>query len=183
MSDFVDLNWPIGQDNMGGLVGDLFWIATPDVDEAQLPTMDADGVSLTGNIVPKATKHFIKIYHTKGTGKIDDTGVGERDGKSSENTCEFFFPGAVKTVEAFKRKVKNTPGVLIGRDTENNLRVLGICELGGVVSLDLPCYLEANTGTSGAASADRRGTTFTFKAEAPHSPLFYSGTIPLEPAL
>lgn len=178
---FVDLKWNQGVDNMGGLVGDVFFCPTEDI--ATLPALATDKISLTGNIVCKTGKKFIQIYHTKGTGKLDDTSVGERDGKSRENMLEFFFPGAKKEVEAFKHQVQNTPGVVICKDTENNLRVLGICVLGGNVGLDLPAYMESSSGTTGAASADRRGSTFQFKSESPHPPLFYGGDIPLTDAV
>jgi len=182
---FVDLKWPQGKDNMGGLIGDLYYCPVDDIDEASLPTLDADGITLTGNFVCKSTKKFIQIYHTRGTGKLDDNSVGERDGMSRENICEFFFPGSEKEVEAFKRAAQNTPGVVICKDVDGNFRVLGAVALGdpAVVSLAMPAYMQSASGTTGAASADRRGTTFQFKSEAPHAALFYDGTIPLTEAV
>ncbi len=181
MPPFQDLKWTQGSDNMGGLVGGIFYCPVEDIDATQLPTIAADGVTLVGAFVPVATKGFIEIYHTKGTGKIDDSTVGERDGRSAENMMEFFFPGSKKEVEAFKRLARNTPCVVIGKDTDGNLRVVGVAVIGNNVVLDLPAYLEAANGTTGAQTADRRGTTFQFKAESPDAPLFYDDAIPLLP--
>lgn len=187
MPPFSDLLWPQGKDNMGGLLGELYYIPTEDLDESQLPTLDVDGVTLTGDFVPKTDKKFFRIYCTRGTGVLQDNSVGERDGKSHENLVDFFIPGAVKNVESFKRRVQNTPCVIVCSDTDGNFRVLGVAALGDEgsesVSLAMPAYLESKTGTTGAAGTDRRGSTFQFKSEAPHPPLFYDGTIPLTPAV
>jgi hypothetical protein len=172
-SEFSDLIWAQGSDNMGGLRGKIFYCPTEDI--LSEPTIATDKITYTGNYVCKTGKNFVSIYHTLGTGKIDDGTVGERDGKSVENTLEFFFPGGKKEVAAFKRRAQNTPCIVIAKDSDNNYRVIG--------SLDLPAYLESGSGTTGAASADRRGTTFQFKAEAAHPPMFYEGTVPLTPAV
>lgn len=183
---FTDLLWTQGKDNMGGLLGKAYYCPVEDL-TTPLPTLAADGVSLTGDFVCKSTKRFYEIYCTRGTGKLDDNAVGERDGKSREIMVDLFIPGAVKEVEAFKRKIQNTPVVVIVSDTDGNYRVLGVVALGAegaeVVSLAMPAYLESAAGTTGAAGTDRRGTTFQFKAEAPHAALFYGGTIPLTPAI
>ncbi len=180
---FEDLLWTQGKENMGGLLGDIFFIPIEDVDPAALPTLDVDGISLTGEIAPLSTKEFFQIYHTKGTGKIDDNTGGERDGKSFENLLEFFFPGQEKSVENFKKMVANTPGLWIAKDPQGNYRALGISAIGGVVTLDRPAYCESIASGTGAASTDKSGSTFQVKSEAPHPPLFYSGTIPTDPVV
>lgn len=186
MPPFTDLLWPQGKDNMGGLLGKLYYSPVEDIDAANLPTLDTDGVTLTGDFACKTGKRFYEVYCTRGTGQLQDETVGERDGKSQENMVDFFIPGSLKDVEAFKRRVQNTPVVVICSDTDGNFRVIGVVALGAEgseeVSLDMPAYLETKTGTTGAAGTDRRGTSFQFKAEAPHSALFYDGTIPLTEA-
>lgn len=171
-SEFSDLVWAQGSDNMGGLRGKIFYCPIEDI--LTWPTIATDKISYTGNFICKTGKNFVTIYHTLGTGKIDETTVGERDGKSIENLIEFFFPGGKKEVAAFKRKAQNTPAVVIGKDSDGNYRVIG--------TEDLPAYLESASGTTGAASADRRGSTFQWKAESVAPPMFYEGTIPLTPA-
>lgn len=175
-----DLLWAAGKPNMGGLVGDVYAVPVDDIDDTQLPTLDADGVSLTGNFVLKADKKFARIYHTRGTGKLDENTVGDRDGKSFENMAEFFFPGMEKTVAKWKKDYVNTPMLVIVKETSGGMRVIGITVLeDDSLSLALPAYIESIAGTTGAAAADRRGSTFQVKAEAPHPPLYYSGTIDL----
>lgn len=179
---FEDILWTQGSDNMGGLVGDLYFVPIEDIDFTTPPTLNADGVTITGNIVLKASKQWFKIYHTVGTGKIEDKIVGERDGKSFENMCEFKFPGDTKDLVAFKRQIKNTPIALLGRDAQGAYRVMGISIVkatGGsdVLVLDYPAYIEQADGTTGAQSADAKGHTFQVKCAANHPPLFYEGTI------
>jgi hypothetical protein len=179
----TDLNWNVGHENMGGTAGKMFFLPIEDVDEAaSTVAVDPDGVTLTGDIVPKSAKKFIEIYHTRGTGELRDELVGERDGKSYENMVEFFFPGSKKEISAFKKAVANTPGILICQDTNGNQRIIGVAILNGTaISYGFPAYLESAPSTSGKASSDRKGTTFTFKAEAPHDALFYEGVVTLTP--
>lgn len=179
-----DLKWEQGRQNMGGLIGEVFFVPIDDVDtsDENLPTLDADGVTVTGDIVLKAAKKWISIYHTSGTGKIDSNSVGERDGKSFENILEFNFPGSKKEVVAHNKQVLNTPGLYIGQDTDGNMRIIGLTVINGVLSYKLPVYTESIASTTGAARADKRGTTYQAKAEAPHEALFYEGAIDLDEA-
>jgi len=182
---FEDILWTQGQDNMGGLVGDLYFVPIEDIDFTTPPTLDADGVTISGAITLKALKKWFRIYHTRGTGKIDDNVVGERDGRSFENLCEFKFPGDTKEVIAFKRQVLNTPIALIGRDPQGNYRILGITVIKNQstsldeLTLDFPAYIESAPGTTGLGS-DAKGHTFQVKCEAISPPLFYEGTIDLD---
>lgn len=180
---FEDLAWPAGQQNMGGLVSDVHFVPLDDVDMSAAPALDADGVTITAAITLKALKKWISIYHTRGTGKIDSNSVGERDGKSFENILEFNFPGGEKKVVAHNKQVLNTPGLYIGKDTDGNYRILGLAVIDGVVTFDMPAYTENITSTTGAASADKRGTTYQAKSEAPHEALFYEGAIDLNDTL
>ena len=182
---FQDILWTQGSDNMGGLVGDLYYAPTEDIDFTTPPTLDADGVTVSGDITMKTGKFFNRIYHTRGTGKIDSTVVGERDGRSFENICEFKFPGETPEVVAFERQVLNTPLVVIGKDAQGRQRLLGINVIkdtagtSDVLTLDFPAYLESLNATTGAAGSDAKGHTFQFKTEALSTPLFYTGAIPL----
>lgn len=180
---FEDVLWAQGKDNMGGLVGNVFFCPTEDIDWTTPLTLSLDGATITGTLATKSGKKFYQVYHTRETGKIDDNVIGERDGKAYENMLEFFHPGNTPQMQNFKRLVKNTPGVWIAKDTDGKFRVLGIVALGDVgsevVSLDMPAYVDTAPGTTGAAVGDRRGTTMTVKSESPHPPLFYDGDIPL----
>lgn len=183
----ADLGWTQGSQNMGGIIGDIYYCPMEDIDETQLPQASAAGkLDTIESFVCKSTKKFIRIYHTAETGKIDDTTVGDRDGKSKENMLEFFFPGSKQEVAEFERFALNTPCVVIAKDTNGNFRALGIGsfdEATDVFLSDIPAYLESSTGSTGAARADRRGKTFQFKHSANHEPIYYKGTIPLTPAV
>jgi hypothetical protein len=180
---FNDLLWPQGQDNMGGLVGNIFFIPVDDVES--WPALSAVGSLLmaTGNIVPKAGKRFYQIYHTPETGKIDYNTVGETDAKSKENLLEFLFPGDDRELAETERLLQNTVGLYICRDTKGYLRVLGLTNLNPEATtlvLDSPAFLVTSNGMTGQARADRRGTTFVVKHSASHRPVFYEGIIQLE---
>lgn len=173
-----DLGWAAGQANMGGLVGNVYAVAIDDVDPALTGlSMNADGVTVEGNIALLTDKKFGIIYHTPDTGKLEDPTVGEKDGKSFENMVEIFHPGQSKAKAKFKADYVNTPLLVIVKDTDGNQRILGLSLVGGSLSLDLPAHIESIAGTSGAARADRRGDTFQIKSNSAHPPLFYSGTI------
>jgi len=181
---FKDILWTQGQDNMSGLVGDLYWIPIEDIDFSTPPVLNADGVTITGDILLLANKQWFRIYHTRGTGKIEDKLVGEADGKSFENLCEFKFPGDTTELVSFKRQVKNTPLAVIGRDAQGHQRILGISiiQVDGddVLTLDAPAYIEQADGTTGSKGSDAKGHTFQVKNSANHPPLFYEGVITLE---
>jgi hypothetical protein len=179
----ADLKWQQGQQNMGGLVGDIYYCPLEDIDT--FPALSAAGkldTAAASNFVCKTTKKFISIYHTSDTGKLDDATVGERDGRSKENLLEFFFLGDDQEVAEFERFALNTPCVVICKDTRGRFRLLGgivLNDAGTEITGDIPAYLEASNGVSGAARTERKGKTFQFKHSAPHAPIFYKGTIPL----
>lgn len=185
---FEDILWAQGNDNMSGLVGDLYFVPLEDVDTSTIPTLDTDGVTVTSAVVLKTNKKWFKIYHTRGTGKIDDNTVGERDGRSFENIYEFKFPADTKELVAFKRQIKNTPMLVLGKDAQGNFRILGLnvtkdpATGNDVLTFDFPAYIESAAGTTGAASGDAKGHTFQVKAEGNASPLFYESTIDLDDA-
>jgi len=180
---FEDILWTQGEDNMAGLVDDLYFVPIDDIDFTTPPTLDVDGVTIANDITLLATKKWFRIYHTRGTGKLDDNVVGERDGKSFENMVEFKFPGDTKELVAFKRQVLNTPLAVVCKDTQGNYRILGVSLIKDpatgtdVTTLQFPAYIEQASGTTGAKGSDARGHTFQIKSEAVCPPLFYEGTI------
>lgn len=180
-----DVQWAQGADNMGGLIGDIFFVPMADVDKTAVPAIGADLV-ITGDITLLTNKKFYAIYQTRGTSKIDDSTVGERDGRSKEVMFEFLFPGDTKEIIQFARAVQNTPGILIVKDPQGKMRILGVSVIDSsgtdVVTFDLPAYLESDTGTSGAKGGDAKGHTMIFKAESLTKALIYEGTIDVDDA-
>lgn len=185
---FEDILWTQGQDNMGGLVDDLYYVPIDDIDLTVPLTLEADGVTIDDDIVLKATKKWFRIYHTRGTGKLDDSLVGERDGKSFENMVEFKFPGDTAALVKFKRQVANTPLAVICKDAQGNYRLLGVtlqkdpATAADAVTIKFPAYIEQASGTTGAKGSDAKGHTFQIKAEAVCPPLFYTGEIDVSAA-
>jgi hypothetical protein len=175
---------PQGSQNMGGIIGDIYYCPIEDI--LTFPDASAAGkLDTTDDFICKTGKKFIPIYHTAETGKVDDSTVGERDGKSKENLLEFFHPGSKQAVAEFERFALNTPCVVICKDTNGNYRALGIGSFDDTTVIftgDIPAYLESSSGTTGTARADRRGKTFQFKHAANHEPIYYKGAIPLTPA-
>jgi hypothetical protein len=177
---FEDVLWPQGQDNMSGLIGPIYWVPSEDVDLTTPPTLAADGVTVSGDIALAANKKFFTIYQTRGTAKLDNNMVGERDGKSFENMVEFKYPGDTASLISFMNQAKNTPMVVIVRDAQGQHRLLGLSLVGGAISKDLEAYFESVAGTTGAAASDAKGHTIGVKAEANHPALIYTGTIDLD---
>jgi hypothetical protein len=181
----ADLTWLQGKQNMGGLIDAIYLIPKDDVDDTTLPTVLAGKLTATGNIVPKATKAFMKIDFTPGTGKIDKNSVGELRGMSVENVLEFHMSGDDVAQSEFKRAFLNSPVVAVAVDSDGVMRVLGLSVLtptATATSLKHMAHCVQANGTTGAAAADRRGTTYQVRMNAPHDPLIYGGTVPLEAA-
>lgn len=183
----ADLKWGSGKQNMGGLLSKAFYCPIDDLDLALLPDLSAVGkLDVTEPIVCKVGKNFVEVYSTPMKNKLDDSTVGEIDGKSKENLYEFFFPGDEEAIAEFERFALNTPCAWVVPDTRGRNRLLGLVNLDPEttsLSADIQAYLEGSNGTSGAARADLKGKTFQFKHSAPHAPLFYKGIVPLTPTI
>lgn len=178
-----DITWETGRQNMGGLKDSIYVAPADDVDLTTPPALDTDGKTITGDITLKSTKKFHKLYFTKGTGKLDFGSVGERDGKSFENMAEFNVPGTDAANLAVMDALLNGAFIAIVKDG-TSLKVMGLSkDEDGNLSVDFPVYSETFTGTTGAAAADKRGTTIVLKSEAPHTPLVYTGAIDLDDAV
>lgn len=183
----TDLNWTQGQQNLGGLVGNIYYAPVEDI--LTFPVLTAAGsleTAAASNFTMKTGKEFIQIYHTPETGKIDDNVIGEIDGKGFENFLDFFFPGSKLEVRNFSRFALNTPCVVIAKNTNGQFELIGVVNLDDTTTTltgDIPAYLQQANGTTGAARADRRGRSFQFRQPGcPHPPVIYKGTIPLTPA-
>lgn len=180
---FTDHIWEEGSENMGGAIGNLFWIPGSAADISALTC--ADGVTLAGNITPVDTQKAIEIYATENSIELMDTQQGEIDGESTLNTLNFFTPGSKKELAALKRKLTVVPGIWFIRDSDYNWRVLGLAAIQDpdnigqyFVTKDIQARVTAKEGTHGTRGDARKGTTFTVTYTAPHESLFYAGVIP-----
>ena len=178
----ADLKRTVGQNNMGGLLSKAYWVAVDDIDFTTPLVLSAvNKLDFAGPIVLKAAKKFIELYSTPAKNKLDDASVGEVDGMSKENSYEFFHPGNAKEVAEWEAYALNTPCVIIIPETNGVKRVLGLMAPDFInsteINTDLNAHLMTASGSSGAARADLKGKTFKFIHNAPHAPLYYTGTI------
>lgn len=186
MPSFTDLIWKEGDENLGGMIGNVYFIPKSILDTSGL-TVDADGISLTGNIAVKdaATQEAVEIYATEDTVQLTDTQGGSVDGENTTQTLIFFHPGGKKEQASLKRKLTVTPGIWIAKDSEGNWRVVGLAALQDPsvpgsykVSTDIQARVTAKEGTQGTRADTRKGTTYTVTYICTHEALFYNGDIP-----
>lgn len=180
---FTDHAWEEGSENIGGALGSLYWIPGSAADISGLTC--TDGVTILGNIVAEAAQDAIKIYATENTINVSDAQAGEIDGEITSNTLVFFTPGSKKTLAALKRKITVVPGIWVFRDSDYNLRVIGLTAIQSPITVgtyfvtkDIQARVTAKEGTHGTRGDARKGTSFTVTYMAPHEALFMAGTIP-----
>jgi len=182
---FTDLLWEEGSENMGGLIGDVYFMPASAADISGVTC--TNGISLIGNIVPvdPADQQAVKIYATEGTIQLTDVQQGEIDGESVLCTLMFFFPGSTAQSAALKRKLKTGRGIWFAKDTNGVMRVLGLTAiqipnaLGTyTVNKDIVARMTAVEGTHGTRGDERKGTMFTITYTSVHEPLFYPGVLP-----
>lgn len=180
--DLVDFNKSCGANPSGtGLeilfakISDFETIAVP----TDTPSAHADLVTISANHVFKTGKGFAKLKITDETGEVQSNAVGEKDGRSFEHMVNGFVPNNDKTNAGLLSKMASCDWLfLVPEMGENNqvvYRQIGSRFRGAFNA-------EANNYTTGVASADRRGTSFTFKAtgQPTHAP-YYEGEITLLP--
>lgn len=190
MPPFADISWNDGRDNMPGLVGDIYFIPTSEID-IDACTIEDDGVTITGNIALKAGGRINRIYAIDRSGSVTDENQGDIDGSYSLNTLTWAIPGSTKETAEFKRLVRNTRGVYFYKDSDFNLRIVGLWAAKNpkwtgpadavndqyVLSVEKPAYT-APSGKSGQSGGDRKDNIITVTCDAPHEPLFYDGVLP-----
>ena len=166
--------WTKGQYNPGG-INDIYYglpeeIATfPAAADPSTATTFSSLVELADPIVMKTGKRFWPLYATLETGELKATIVGNRDGKGYENSADFSFPGSQSDFEGFKAWMANRDIILIVREKNGVLRVLG--------DLEDPAFLDTDASTSGKKIADSRASVLTFKANNSTSAKIYMSTI------
>lgn len=180
---FTDHVWEEGSENIGGALGSLYWMPGSAADISGLTC--TDGVTILGNIEALGVQDAIKIYATENSINVNDSQAGEIDGEITSNTLEFFTPGSKKTLAALKRKITVVPGIWVFRDSDYNLRVIGLTAIQDPVAVgsyfvtkDIQARVTSKEGTHGTRGDTRKGTTFTITYMAPHEALFMAGTIP-----
>lgn len=167
---FAALDWPVGQNNMGGYKAKLLFIPANCVASVPgFPAAPADNselVTVTGAFVFKqgaSPSKPIYLYSTDGMVGFNAEPQGEKDGISFVQTLTFFFPGNLPEMHAFNALVKNTPGYYVIEDTDGRQQIIG---LEGLPASSSPSF------AGGQARSDRRGTTYTVNADSNYSAVF-----------
>lgn len=181
--------WAEGKENLGGLLGNLFFIPKSALDLSAL-TVDADGVTIVGDIAVQdaLTQGAVEIYATEDTIQLTDTQGGSIDGETTTVTLIWVFPGSTKESASLKRQLTVTDGIYLAKDTEGNWRIVGLTLIEDPatpgtfsVNSDIQARVTAKEGTHGNRADNRKGTTFTVTYVSLHEAPFYSGAIPALP--
>lgn len=181
---FEDLSFNHAE-NMGGTLAELLLMDVEDLDLTALPDLAAAGDMKIATLAPKAGKGFAKLYVTEQTGTNTNDEQGERDGMSKINRFAFFHPGNKEEVAKFERKAMNRKLVALVKETDGVYRAYGpaVLDAEDTKITILPVVMMEHKYTSGAARADRRGTSFVIEFHAPHRPLIFTGEPVLIPTI
>ena len=179
-----DLLFTQGQDNLAGLIGELY--VAPAEDVTTIPALTAAASLVTaGDIVLAAGKKFSRVYFTDETGKVEIKNVGERDGKGRETMLTVRHPALGIELENFIRQAQNTPVILIYKLARNGKKyVMGISQFditSTALSKDIPAYFETGDTASGEKRPDQNGALLGWKFTSNHGPIEYGGAIDLTP--
>jgi hypothetical protein len=181
-----DLLFTQGQDNLAGLVGEMYICPTEDIQTPPVLTAATSLKTSATAIACKTGKKFNRVYFTDETAKVESKPVGERDGKGSETMINGRFPAIGLELADFKRQAQNTPVVIIYRLARNGkLYLLGVTQLdiaATALSLSIPAYFESGDSSTGEKRSDQNGALLGWKFTCAHDPIEYAGTVPLTPA-
>lgn len=166
--------WPQGRLNQAGTT--VFYYAFtediltfPTTADPETATDFESIVEMTAAIVMKTAKQFFQMYCTLEEGEVKSNMVGARDSKCFENIAEISFPGNTAEFEGFKAAIANRQIVIIVKEKNGILRVIG--------SVEDPCYVETAEYTSGKKASDGRKTVMTFKDTKGTPPPIYTQAI------
>jgi len=174
MPNFEALLWEVGNNNDGGLSQTHYyalpsWFTNfPEVPSPNAAANITDLVTISENFVFHTDKFWLPVYCTLEKGKIESKQVGERDGKSYENTVNLFFPGSKVEGMGWMEQMKNTNFVMLIRELEGQVRVIG--------SKRLPAEILENSHSTGEKIADLKGFTYSVKSIGRIAPV-YTGEI------
>ena len=169
---FAPLEWPTGQNNMGGFKPKLLFVpfdsltSFPQVPKPSEATDNEAMVTAVGSFVFKedaTVKKPIYLYSTDGQVGYTAVTQGETDGISYRQTLTWRFPGNLPQMHAFNALVKNTPGIFVFEDSDGRQMIMGA---EGLPVATAPSF------NGGQARADARGTTYTATADSNYTAIF-----------
>lgn len=157
--------------NPGGLT-DLFVIRRRDI--VTFPAPGADGVTISTAIVPKDGAGFVAWGFASDTGEVNHKSGGDAGNQSITHELNTYVPRGSAETDAVVAKALNGDFVIIGRDSNGNLRIAGDKNRGVKFDYD---YKSGKKGT------DKNGADFKFAGEGfTHPPFYYTAAIPMKAA-
>ena len=177
-----DLLFTQGNDNLAGLIGELYVCPVEDV--ASVPALTAAASLVTaGDITLDSGKKFSRVYFTDETGKVEVKSVGERDGKGRETMLTVRYPKLGIDLENFIRQAQNTPVIVIFKMANTGKKYLmGVSQFditSTTLVTDIPAYFETGDSSSGEKRPDQNGALLGWKFTSNHGPIEYNGAIDL----
>ena len=154
--------------NPGGLT-DLHVIRRRDIET--FPEPGADKVTVSTAIVPKTGCGFAKWEFAQDSGEVNHKSGGDAGNQSITHEVNVYVPRGSASTDAVIQAALNGDFVIIGRDSNGNLRVCGDLRRGVKFEHDYK---------SGKKGGDKNGTDFKFSGEGfTHVPYYYTAAIPL----
>ncbi len=148
----VDIAKPGDNKGVGGDKKDK--IVLIDVDDvATMPSRDANGIVITGNIVMNSGAYMVKLYGTQNTIKAGADSEGDPDAKGITQTVEFEHPGDSQEIREFRANWMN----------KNVMIVIERCSTSKKNLYGTPCAPLQMVFKS-EDDKDKNKTTFTFKS-------------------
>ena len=165
LAEIVEDNCP----NPGGLT-DLHVIRRREIET--FPEPGADGVTISTALVPKTGCGFVPWHFANDTGEINHKSSGDAGNQSIGHDVAVYVPRGSATTDAVIQSALNGDFVVIGRDSNGNLRIAGDKRRGVKFEHDYK---------SGKKGNDKNGTDFKFSGEGfTHVPFYYTAAIPLK---
>lgn len=164
IAEIVEDNCP----NPGGLT-DIHVIRRRELET--FPEPDADKVTISTALVPKLGCGFVPWAFAADTGEINHKSSGDAGNQSIAHDLAVYVPRGSAATDAVIQSALNGDFVVIGRDSNGNLRVAGDKRRGVKFEHDYK---------SGKKGNDKNGTDFKFSGEGfTHVPYYYKAAIPL----
>ncbi len=168
----VDIAKPGDNKGVGGDKKDKVIIFDWD-DVASMPSRDANGIVVTGNIVMNPGAYMVKLYATQSTIKAGADSEGDPDAKGITQSVEFEHPGDSQAIREFRANWMNKNiGIVVERCSSGQKNLYGT-----------PCS-PLQMVFKGEDDKDKNKTTFTFKSTQKGPDIAdYQGTLTLSAAV
>lgn len=136
------------------------------------PAIAGESVKLDGEIILVPNSKWATIDIVTDTGEVKDGIVGTDGSKSIESFLDGVIPTTSASVLEWMERNANNCMVVLAKEKSGIVRVLGTKES--------PAKLESGEATTGKATGDIHGLTFSIKSTTGYTASIYEGTIDLD---